>query len=173
MIDFLTHFSNIAMYKRFCLYMLACFIFLPIFLSSSFANGNHPNYEKFADKPLAVILEDIEFAITEHNLRIVDRLHIGQAIRQRGNENFPDYEIILYCSITFAEKMLELEPELINACPGRISVRGQESSYIISAPLWPEHNDNPDLNELMFNMNKLVRNIVDYAALDWMDNYEK
>ncbi|NIQ11060.1 MAG: DUF302 domain-containing protein, partial [Gammaproteobacteria bacterium] len=50
-------------------------------------------------------------------MRITDRLHIGRAIRDRGYEDFPDYEIILFCSLTYARRMLELEPEFINFCP--------------------------------------------------------
>ncbi|NIR94830.1 MAG: DUF302 domain-containing protein, partial [Gammaproteobacteria bacterium] len=66
---------------------------------------------------MAEVLEDAEFAISERNMRITDRLHIGRAIRDRGYEDFPDYEIILFCSLTYARRMLELEPEFINFCP--------------------------------------------------------
>lgn len=143
------------------------------FTSVTYGNGNEVNYEKATDKSLQEILEDIEFAITEHNLRIVDRLHIGQAIKSRGNVDFPDYEIILYCNLTFAKDMLELDPALINVCPGRVTVRSAGNSYIISAPLWPEHNHDLKLNRIMFNMNNIVRKIVDYAALNWIRTDEK
>ena len=139
-----------------------------IFLASSCARGEIEVYEKTSQKALPDILEDAEFSITEHNLRIVDRLHIGQAVRARGNQQFPEYEIILYCSLTFAEKILSLSPGIINSCPGRITVRGTKGSYIISAPLWPERSNNADLNRLMQNMNGVVKTIVDYAATDWL-----
>lgn len=138
------------------------------FTTVTYGNGYEVNYEKTTDKSLQEILEDIEFAITEHNLRIVDRLHIGQAIQTRGNRNFPDYEIILYCNLTFAENMLELDPSLINVCPGRVTVRSTGNSYIISAPLWPEQSRNVNLNKIMHDMNNIVRKIVDYAAQDWL-----
>lgn len=134
-----------------------------------YASSIDNKYEISVNKSLPVILEDIEFAITERNMRIVDRLHLGQAVRERGNRNFPDNEIILYCSITFAEKMLELAPELINACPGRITVRGTDNGYIISAPLWPVSNKNYELKLLISNMNKMVKEIVDYASLEWFE----
>ena len=139
-----------------------------VFTSATYGNGNDISYEKRTDKSLQEILEDIEFAITEHNLRIVDRLHIGQAIKDRGNRDFPDYEIILYCNLTFAKEMLELDPSLINVCPGRVTVRSAGNAYIISAPLWPENTQNTTLNRITYNMNKIVRKIVDYAALDWL-----
>lgn len=140
---------------------------LILLLSSACDPGSNDVYEKSSLKTLTDILEDAEFAITEHNLRIVDQLHIGQAVRARGNSQFPEYEIILYCSLTFAEKMLSLAPGLINLCPGRITVRGTRDTFIISAPLWPEHSDNAELNRLMHDMNGMVRTIVDYAAADW------
>lgn len=129
--------------------------------------GRNDIYEKTSQKTLAEILEDAEFSITEHNLRIVDHLHIGQAIRARGNKQFPDYEIILYCNLAFAEKILTISPALINICPGRITIRRTLDSYIIAAPLWPEHNDDAELNRLMQAMNAMVRTIVDFAAADW------
>jgi len=148
---------------------------LPIILllTSSCDSQESHVYEKTSQKSLPDILEDAEFSITEHNLRIVDRLHIGQAVRARGNNQFPDYEIILYCSLTFAEKILSLDPTLINICPGRITVRGTQDSYIISAPLWPEHNGNAELNHHMHDMNDMVRTIVDDAAADWPETRKK
>ena len=138
-----------------------------IILASSCARVEDAVYEKTTQKTLPDILEDTEFSITEHNLRIVDRLHIGQSVRSRGNGQFPDYEIILYCSLTFAEKILSLSPEMINICPGRITIRGTGDSHIISAPLWPEHTGTRELRRLMHNMNGEVKAIVDYAAADW------
>lgn len=136
------------------------------------ANGSSDVYEKSTEKSLQNILEDIEFAVTERNLRIVHQLHIGQGIRARGYEDTPDYEVILYCDLTFARTMLELAPEMVNACPGRISVRQTGSSYIVSAVLWPEDHENPKMKQLMYDMNVLVREIVNYAALEWFEAYE-
>jgi len=56
---------------------------------------------------------------------------------------------------------------MINACPGRITVRGKGNSYIISAPLWPEDPGNEELNKLIRNMNNILIKIVDNAAIQW------
>lgn len=148
-------------------------LFLLVSSGSLHASGSIESYEKKSGKSLQNILEDIEFAATERNLRIVGRLHIGQGIRGRGYEDFPHYEIILYCNLEFAREMLALAPELVNSCPGRISVRQDKESYIISAVLWPEDNSNPQLNKLMYDLNILVREIVDNAALEWQESYEE
>jgi uncharacterized protein (DUF302 family) len=142
------------------------FFLLFAFSTPVFANGQIDIYEKSSEKSLEEILEDAEFAITERNFRIVYRLHIGKAIQDRGKPDFPDFEIIMYCNITFAEKMLELEPRMINACPGRITVRGEGNHYIVAGPLWPEENGNVELNKIMHDMNDLVRRIVDYSAAE-------
>ena len=150
-------------------------VFVSLFLSfqsSIHASGLNQAYEVNSGKSLQDILEDLEFAMTEHNLRIVERLHIGQAIKLRGDEDFPDYEVILYCNLAFARQMLELAPEMINTCPGRVSVRGKENSYIISAPLWPEQNVDSKLNLMMQDLNNQLRKIVDYSALEWSKPYE-
>lgn len=149
--------------------------FVSLFLSFQacvYASGQTQVYEASSGKPLQDILDDLEFAMTEHNLRIVERLHIGQAIKLRGEDDFPDYEVILYCNLTFARQMLELAPEMINTCPGRVSVRGRENSYIISAPLWPEQNADSRLNQLMHDLNNQLREIVDYSVQEWSKPYE-
>lgn len=151
-------------------------IFVLLFFLShklALADFEQKIYTRFTDKPLQSVLEDIEFAITEKNLRITGRLHIGKAIRERGNKEFPDFEIIMYCSIRFAEEMLMHAPENITACPGRITVRSTEKGYLISATLWPEDTGIIELRKNTQNMNNLVRHIVDFAAEDWSFIYEK
>ena len=155
--------------SRFPPWISVCVLAVVLFPVSGCTPGKPDVYEKTSVKTLPDILEDAEFSITEHNLRIVDRLHIGRSVRARGNKQFPDYEIILYCSLTLAEKMLSIDPALINVCPGRITVRGTRGHYTVSAPLWPEHTGNNELNRLLHDMNGMVRAIVDYAANDWTD----
>ena len=150
--------------------VLSIFFILALFTNlTTHANGNTRFYEKTSDKPLGEILEDIEFALTERNLRVLNKLHIGTGIQSRGYEDYPDYEIILYCNLEFARKMLDYTSELINSCPGKITVRENNDNYLITATLWPEDNIHPGLKRLMYNMNALVREIVDFAALEWLD----
>lgn len=144
--------------------------FLLLFTLCAACDTAEPLYAKTSHKTLAEILEDAEFSITDHNLRIVGRLHIGSAIREQGKGQFPDFEIILYCSLGFAEQILALKPDLINTCPGRIAVRATGAAHTISAPLWPEHTGNPELDRLMRDMNVVVKSIVDFAAEEWQES---
>ena len=80
-------------------------LFLSILLCGC-ANENEQIYEKKSKKTFANVVQDAEFAITENNFRITNRLHIGKAIKERGNIDFPQNEVILFCNLTIAEKML-------------------------------------------------------------------
>jgi len=125
-------------------------------------------YQRKAMKRFADVVDDAEFAITERNFRITGRLHIGSAIRERGNPSFPDNEVLLFCNVTFAERMLTLNPEYVNFCPGRIAIRGTDGAVIISAPLVPPDSSNAELNELVDTVNKLIIDAVDFAAEEWL-----
>lgn len=153
--------------SRYNYFKIAAFIFLFCHCLYVGASGGNPFYEARTEKPLAQVLGDTEFAITERNFRITGRLHIGKGIRERGNKDFPDYEVILFCNLSYAERMLELEPEYVNYCPGRISFRESGDTIIISAPLLPESRDNSQLNLLVKKINSLIREIIDFSVQEW------
>ncbi len=130
-------------------------------------------YQLSTEKVLEEVLDDTIFAINERNFRITGHLHIGKGIRERKNADFPDYEVLLYCNLVHAKKMLELDPEMINSCPARITVRQDSGKVIITAPLWSVDMKNEVLKSHMQNMNVLVREIVNYAADDWLVVYDR
>lgn len=124
-------------------------------------------YQRETAKPLFDVLDDAEFAITDRNFRVTGRLHIGKAIRERGNTGFPEYEVILFCNLGYAQQMLSLNPEYVNLCPAKVTVREAGRSVVIAATLLPVDSDDRGLNELMQTVNALLREIVDYAAREW------
>jgi uncharacterized protein (DUF302 family) len=130
-------------------------------------------YQMDTDKAFEEVLDDTIFAITERNFRITGHLHIGQAIRDRNNPDFPDYEVLLYCNLVYAKKMLDLDPDMISTCPGRITLRQSDEHVIITAPLWPEVSKDKALRIHMQKMNELIHEIVDYAADDWLLVYDR
>ncbi len=154
--------------------VLVCLLFFLQTGCSSEGNLAEQNdyYQMETDKALNEVLDDAIFAITERNFRLTSHLHIGKAIRDRKNPDFPDYEVLLYCNLSYAQKMLEFDPDMINSCPGKITVRQKNELIIITASLWPEHIKNHDLALQMQKMNNLVREIVDYAADDWLVVYD-
>lgn len=124
-------------------------------------------YQLETEKPFAEAIDDAIFAITERNFRVTGHLYIGQAIRERGNSEFPHYDVLLYCNLSYTEAMLALDPYIINFCPNRITIRQHDQNVIITAPLWPTLVDNNVLRSLTKKMNVMTREIVDYAADSW------
>ncbi len=150
-------------------------LFMQLGCSTEFnENINHEYYYQMeTDKPFEEVLDDTIFAITERNFRLTSHLHIGKSIRDRKNPDFPDYEVLLYCNLSYAKKMLELDPNMISSCPGRITVRQNGDRVNITAPLWPEKMKDNELKLHMQEMNRLIREIVDYAADDWLLVYDR
>lgn len=149
------------------------FFILLLLSGCSTEDVNLHYYQMETDKPIEEVLDDAIFAITERNFRLTSHLHIGKVIRDRENSEFPDYEVLLYCNISHAKKMLELDPNMISSCPGRITVRQKDGRVNITAPLWPEKMKDNELKLHMQKMNELVREIVDYAADDWLLVYDR
>lgn len=125
-------------------------------------------YERTTAKPVAETVEDVEFAVTERNFRITGQLHVGKGIRERDRIEFPEHEVLLFCNLGLARRMLELDPGFINYCPGRVAVRESAGTTHISAPLLPEvTGQEPELAALVRRINVLIREIVDYGTEQW------
>ena len=124
---------------------------------------------KITNKPFIDAAEDAAFAISERNFRVTNTLRIGNAVRERGREDFAEYDVILFCNIQFAERMLELDPSYVNFCPGQIAVWEQDGQVHISAPLVPEHDHLEELTEIVTTINELVIESVEFAAEEWQD----
>ena len=145
--------------------LLSLFTFLVLLISlSSCSNETNQIYEKTTNKAFLDVIQDSEFAITENNFRITNRLHIGDAIQKRGNKNFPQNEVILFCNLTIAEKMLQIEPRYINYCPYKITVTEYKENILVGTRLLPTETDNKEMDNIAKNINKTLRLMVEYAA---------
>jgi len=121
-------------------------------------------YEETTQKPFENVVQDAEFAISENNFRITNRLHIGSAIKKRGNTDFPQNEIILFCNLTIAEEMLKIEPRYINYCPYKVTITDSSGHITIGTRLLPLKTNNPEMDKVSKNINKILRSMVEYAA---------
>lgn len=126
-------------------------------------------YRIDTDKPFYEVVEDLEFAITERNYRIVNTLEIGKAIKERGNPDFPANTVVLFCNLSFAGSMLALEPEYLYHCPIKISARQSDGKVLIVGQLFPETGYNSELDQVTNKINTHVIEIIEYAAKDWFD----
>ncbi len=124
------------------------------------------------DKAFQDVVDDAEFAISERNFRITNTLKIGNAVKKRGNKDFPENDVILFCNIQYAEEMLTIDPSYVNYCPGQITVREEGDKIIISAPMVPLSFRNEKLDDLIKDVNRLVKEAVEFSAQDWQEVYD-
>jgi len=135
-----------------------------VFLGGCTSSESDQIYEKTTQKSFQDVVQDAEFAITENNFRITNRLHIGKAIIERGNTDFPQNEIVLFCNLELAEEMLKIEPRYINYCPYKITVTESAGTVTIGTRLLPHVTDNPEMDNISKNINTILNSMVEYAA---------
>jgi uncharacterized protein (DUF302 family) len=135
-----------------------------LLLLTACSNESNQIYEKSTKKSFLEVIQDSEFAITENNFRITNRLHIGDAIQKRGNTTFPQNEVILFCNLTIAEEMLKIEPRYINYCPYKITITELGNEILVGTRLLPVKSRNKKMDEIAKNINKILHTMVEYAA---------
>ena len=127
-------------------------------------DSNSEIHKKISTKNFDDIIQDVEFAITENNFRVVNRLNIGESIQERKEKKFPKNEIILFCNLSLAEEMLILEPDYINFCPYKITINQQNNETFIATRLMPINTGSTKLNNFALKMNNILVKMVEYAA---------
>lgn len=111
--------------------ILICLILTAILLTSCHTNSENRIYQKQSPYNFEDTILYLDIAISEFNYRIIHRSEIGQAIRDRGDKNFPLSTITNFCNITYAHEMLLINPDLINEMPCTIAVREDEQGHVI------------------------------------------
>jgi uncharacterized protein (DUF302 family) len=118
-------------------------------------------YEKESRYSFEDTILNLDIAISEYNYRIIHRSHIGQAVRDRGDEDFPLSTITSFCNITYAKEMMEINPLLINDMPCNIGVRQTtEGKVIIGTRLMDEQVPNPAQQAFAKKINDNLRGII-------------
>lgn len=115
------------------------------------------------DKSFASVIQELEFAITDHNYRITGRNTLGKALRERGYEDFPDIEVILFCSVEQAREVLELDPGFIAMMPCRATVHEQEGRRVVSMVLLPESHPDPRVAAFAQRVNGVLKEILSFV----------
>jgi uncharacterized protein (DUF302 family) len=132
--------------KSFQKSIVTCFIFLCItWLTACQTAPPNRIYERYSDYSFEDTILNLDIAISEHNYRIIHRSHIGQAVRDRGEIDFPLSTITSFCNITYAKEMMQINPILINEMPCNIGVRQTtDDKVIVSTKLMDETVANQD-----------------------------
>ncbi len=141
-------------------------------IASCASHRNPPNvhselvdyYQVETAKPYDEVLAELEIAIGEHNFRITGHSRVGKVIRDRGATGFPEYDTVQFCNLTLARTVLEITPLAITFMPCNVVTYQIDGKTIVRTHLLPEHGDNPELNRFAVEMNKQLKQIVDFAA---------
>ncbi|MCK4843095.1 MAG: DUF302 domain-containing protein [Methylococcales bacterium] len=123
-----------------------------------------PYYQAETLKPYDDVLAELEIAIAEHNFRITGHSRVGKVIRDRGTKDFPDYDTIQFCNLTHAKTLLLLSPHAVSYMPCNIVTYAFEGKTIVKIHLLPSDTDNKQLNDFAKEMNKTLKQIVDFGV---------
>ena len=121
-------------------------------------------YQAETNKPYDDVLAELEIAIAEHNFRITGHSRVGKVIRDRGTKDFPDYDTIQFCNLTHAKTLLLMSPHAVSYMPCNIVTYDFKGKTIVKTHLLPTDTDNNELNKFSEKMNKVLKQIVDFAV---------
>jgi uncharacterized protein (DUF302 family) len=116
------------------------------------------------DKSFDDVVFELNFAITDHNFRITGRNDIGAGLRERGYKDFPNVEVIHFCSLELAREVLLLDPGFIAHMPCRVTVHVDHGRTVISLIKLPLDHHDPRVNDFARRMNSTLTEIVELAA---------
>lgn len=118
-------------------------------------------YERYSPYSFEDTILNLDIAISEYNYRIIHRSHIGQAVRDRGDKEFPLSTITSFCNITYAKEMMEINPLLINDMPCNVSVRETgDGKVIVGTKLMQEAVSDPDQKRFAEKINANLKAII-------------
>ncbi len=121
-------------------------------------------YQAETTKPYDDVLAELEIAITEHNFRITGHSRVGKVIRERGAVGFPEYDTIQFCNLTHARTLLEMSPHSVAQMPCNVVTYQYQGKTIVKTHLLPVDTDNKELNQFSGKMNKMLKEIVNFAV---------
>jgi len=121
-------------------------------------------YQASTTKPYDDVLAELEIAITEHNFRITGHSHVGKVIRERGAVGFPNYDTIQFCNLTHARTLLEMSPHSVRHMPCNVVTYQYQGKTIVKTHLLPVETENHELNQFSKKMNRMLREIVQFAV---------
>ena len=120
-----------------------------------------PDGKAFVD-----VVLDLQQSIGNHNFSVVGHNEIGEAVRRRGHPEFGDAAIIHFCNLEYARRAIDIDPTYILYMPCRIAVFEDNGRIHAASLLLPEHTQAPSFNALAVDVNRQIREIIDYAVGD-------
>lgn len=147
---------NVSLFLKFLLTTT-----LVLLMTSCESSNSNRIYQQISQYTFEDTLLNLDIAISEHNYRIIHRSNIGQAVRDRGQQDFPLSTITNFCNISYAKEMMEINPDLINDMPCTIAIRQQDNSVIVSTKLMVTNTQNQSQNEFAIKINNNLKSIIE------------
>lgn len=113
----------------------------------------------------AETMQNLDIAISEFNYRIIHRSDIGQAVRDRGDKDFPLSTIVSFCNITYAKEMMLINDDLINDMPCNVAVRETADGVIVSSRLMDENAGSDAQQDFAKKINTNIIKIIGATTL--------
>ncbi len=133
--------------------------------AATLASGQVGDIRRYrTPKSFADVVFELNFAITERNFRITGRNTIGKGLRERGHEDFPNVEVIHFCSLERAREVLEIDPGYVAQMPCRVTVHEAADATVISVILLPTGHPDARVREFARQMNETLMDIAEFAA---------
>ena len=111
-------------------------------------------------KPFDEVIADLDFSITQHNFRITGRNTIGAGLRERGYADFPDIEVIHFCSLELAREVLLIDPGFVAQMPCRITIHTLPARTVVSVILLPEDHPDARVRAFAIHMNTTLQEVL-------------
>ena len=137
------------------------FFFLALVLTGCEKDTPSRIYQQHSNYTYEDTLMNLDIAISEHNYRIIHRSNIGQAVRDRGEKDYPLSTVISFCNITYAKEMMEINSDLINDMPCIITVREEKLGVIVGTKLMVDSTGNERQNDFAKRINDNLKSIVE------------
>jgi len=134
--------------------------FLALFVTACSSGPTERIYQKTSSYDYEDTLLNLDIAISEHNYRIIHRSNIGQAIRDRGEKNYPLSTVISFCNITYAKEMMEINADLINDMPCIVTVREDSKGVIVGTKLMSLKSNNIHQINFAKRINSNLKSII-------------
>ena len=124
-------------------------------------NFSAPVYRQVTNKPFDDVLADVLNAISQHNFRLTEQAKVGEAIASREKIAFPKVVILHFCNLTYAQTLIQTNPEAILHMPCRLVIREQHGKVIIETLLL---EDKDNLQSMAAQINPILQAIVNSGA---------
>ncbi len=147
--------------------ILGCmlFMFFTVACSAEQVNSDPEIYQVTSPYDFEETLMNLDIAISEYNYRIIHRSHIGQAIRDRGHEDFPLATVTNFCNISYAHELLLMDMQMMARMSCEIAVWEADEGVQVASRLMDEHYGSEEMRQFALRMNRNIRKIIEATTL--------